>query len=76
MFDLKTFQTLGRIPAAEDPDGVLYDRVSNRVFTLTRDAPEKQALSRRSSEIISRSAHIAAFKGCQQIAQLSERETA
>jgi DNA-binding beta-propeller fold protein YncE len=38
MFDLKTFQTLGRIPAAEDADAIVYDRVSNRVFTMNGDA--------------------------------------
>ena len=38
MFDLKTFQALGRIPAAEDADAVVYDSVSNRVFTLNGDA--------------------------------------
>jgi DNA-binding beta-propeller fold protein YncE len=35
---LKTFQALGRIPAAEDADAVVYDSVSNRVFTLNGDA--------------------------------------
>ena len=38
MFDLKTFQVLGRIPAAEDADAILYDAPSNRVFTLNGDA--------------------------------------
>src|SRR5262245_3432846 len=38
MFDLKTLQTLGRIPAAEDADAIIYDRASNRVFTLNGDA--------------------------------------
>jgi DNA-binding beta-propeller fold protein YncE len=38
MFDLNTFKTLGRIPAAEDADAILYDAVSNRVFTLNGDA--------------------------------------
>ena len=38
MFDLKTFQALGRIPAAEDADAILYDSSSNRVFTLNGDA--------------------------------------
>src|SRR5256714_399193 len=38
MFDLKTFKILGRIPAAEDADAILYDSVSNRVFTLNGDA--------------------------------------
>ncbi len=37
MFDLKTFKTLGRIPAAEDADAIVYDPyASNRVFTLKR----------------------------------------
>jgi DNA-binding beta-propeller fold protein YncE len=38
MFDLKTFQSLGRIPAAEDADAILFDSASNRVFTLNGDA--------------------------------------
>jgi DNA-binding beta-propeller fold protein YncE len=38
MFDLKTFKVLGRIPAAEDADAILYDAPSNRVFTLNGDA--------------------------------------
>src|SRR5215831_14218395 len=38
MFDLKTFQTLSRIPAAEDADAIIYDPPSNRVFTFNGDA--------------------------------------
>jgi DNA-binding beta-propeller fold protein YncE len=38
MFDLKTYQPLGRIPAAEDADAIVYDSASNRVFTLNGDA--------------------------------------
>ena len=38
MFDLKTLKVLGRIPAAEDADAILYDGPSNRVFTLNGDA--------------------------------------
>lgn len=38
MFDLKTFKVLGRIPAAEDADAILFDKASNRVFTLNGDA--------------------------------------
>jgi hypothetical protein len=32
------FKTLGRIPAAEDADAIVYDSVSNRVFTFNGDA--------------------------------------
>ena len=38
MFDLKTFKVLGKIPAAEDADAIVYDGASNRVFTLNGDA--------------------------------------
>ena len=38
MFDLKTYKTLGRIPAAEDADAIVYDSASNRVFTFNGDA--------------------------------------
>jgi outer membrane protein assembly factor BamB len=38
MFDLKTFKVLGRTPAAEDADAIIYDGASNRVFTFNGDA--------------------------------------
>jgi len=38
MFDLKTYKTLGRIPAAEDADAIVYDPASDRVFTFNGDA--------------------------------------
>jgi outer membrane protein assembly factor BamB len=38
MFDLKTFKTLGRAHAAEDADAIIYDAVSNRVFSFNGDA--------------------------------------
>ena len=38
IFDLKTFKTLGSIPAAEDADAILFDPPSNRVFSLNGDA--------------------------------------
>ena len=38
MFDLKTFKALGKIPAAEDADAIIYDPASNRVFTFNGDA--------------------------------------
>ncbi|HKB11668.1 MAG TPA: hypothetical protein VKD69_13485 [Vicinamibacterales bacterium] len=38
MFDLKSFATLGRIPAADDADAIIYDGPSNRIFTFNGDA--------------------------------------
>jgi DNA-binding beta-propeller fold protein YncE len=52
MFDLKTFQTLGRIPAAEDADAILYDAPSNRVFTLNGDAHSSTVIDPRAGTVI------------------------
>lgn len=38
MFDLKTYKTLARIPAADDADAIIYDPASKRVFSFNGDA--------------------------------------
>jgi len=38
MFDLRTYKTLGTIPAAEDADAIIYDEPSHRVFSFNGDA--------------------------------------
>src|SRR5215475_5688974 len=52
MFDLKTFKVLGRIPAAEDADAIVYDKPSNRIFTLNGDAHSSTALEPREGKLI------------------------
>src|SRR5580658_7566125 len=52
MFDLKTFEVLGRIPAAEDADAIVYDSASNRVFTLNGDAHSSTAIDPRAGALI------------------------
>src|SRR5437667_845370 len=52
MFDLKTFKVLGRIPAAEDADAILYDSASNRVFTLNGDAHSSTVIDPRMGTLI------------------------
>ena len=52
MFDLKTFKTLGRIPAAEDADAILFDAASNRVFTLNGDAHSSTVIDPRAGTLI------------------------
>ena len=52
MFDLKTFKVLGRIPAAEDADAILYDSASNRVFTLNGDAHSSTVIDPRAGKLI------------------------
>src|SRR6202162_5976886 len=52
MFDLKTFKVLGRIPAAEDADAILYDSASKRVFTLNGDAHSSTVIDPRAGTLI------------------------
>src|SRR6202047_4500848 len=52
MFDLKTLKVLGRIPAAEDADAILYDSASNRVFTLNGDAHSSTVIDPRAGTLI------------------------
>jgi DNA-binding beta-propeller fold protein YncE len=52
MFDLKTFRVLGRIPAAEDADAILYDSASNRVFTLNGDAHSSTVIDPQAGKLI------------------------
>jgi len=52
MFDLKTFQVLGRIPAAEDADAIVYDKPSNRVFTLNGDAHSSTVIDAKAGQLI------------------------
>ncbi|HXS98182.1 MAG TPA: hypothetical protein VN736_26470 [Candidatus Limnocylindrales bacterium] len=52
MFDLQTFKTLGRIPAAEDADAIVYDANSNRVFTLNGDAHSSTVIDPNAGKLI------------------------
>jgi DNA-binding beta-propeller fold protein YncE len=52
MFDLKTFKPLGRIPAAEDADAILFDSASNRVFTLNGDAHSSTVIDPKAGKLI------------------------
>jgi DNA-binding beta-propeller fold protein YncE len=52
MFDLKTLKVLGRVPAAEDADAILYDPASNRVFTLNGDAHSSTVIDPRTGTLI------------------------
>ncbi len=52
MFDLKTFKTLKRIPAAEDADAVIYDSASNRVFTFNGDAHSSTVIDPREGTLV------------------------
>jgi DNA-binding beta-propeller fold protein YncE len=52
MFDSRTFKTLGRIPAAEDADAIIYDPASKRVFTFNGDANSSTVIDPRKGALI------------------------
>ena len=52
MFDLKTFTVLGRIPAAEDADAIIYDSASNRVFTFNGDAHSSTVIDPQAGTLV------------------------
>ena len=52
MFDLKTFASLKKIPAAEDADAIVYDPASNRVFTLNGDAHSSTVIDPREGTLV------------------------
>ncbi len=52
MFDLKTYKVLGRVPAAEDADAILYDKPSNRVFTLNGDAHSSTVIDPKAGSLV------------------------
>src|SRR6266446_5504516 len=52
MFDPTTLQVLGRIPAAEDADAIVYDAVSNRVFTFNGDAHSSTVVDPGSGRLV------------------------
>ena len=47
MFDLKSYKTLARIPAAEDADAIIYDPASKRVFSFNGDAASSTVVDPR-----------------------------
>ncbi len=52
MFDLKTFKVLGRTPAAEDADAIIFDAVSKRVFTFNGDAHSSTVIDPRDGRLV------------------------
>jgi DNA-binding beta-propeller fold protein YncE len=52
MFDSKTYKTLGRIPAAEDADAIIYDPASKRVFTFNGDANSSTVIDPRKGALV------------------------
>jgi|SRR5579862_1978784 len=52
MFDLTSLKSLARLPAALDADAIVYDRVSDRVFTLNGDAHSSTVIEPKAGTVI------------------------
>ena len=52
MFDLEEFKELGRIPAAEDADAIIYDAASKRVFSFNGDANSSTVIEPRERDTL------------------------
>jgi len=52
MFDLDSLKPLARIPAALDADAIVYDAVSDRVFTLNGDAHSSTVIEPRAGTVV------------------------
>jgi len=52
MFDLSTFKVLGKTPAAEDADAIIYDPASKLVFTFNGDAHSSTVIDPRDGKLV------------------------
>ena len=52
MFDLKTFKPLGKTPAAQDADAIIYDPASDRVFTFNGDAHSSTVINPQDGKLV------------------------
>jgi len=52
MFDLATLKVLGKAPAAEDADAIIYDRPSNRVFSFNGDAHNSTVVDPKTGALV------------------------
>ena len=52
MFDLKSYKTLARIPAAEDADAIIYDPASKRVYSFNGDANSATVVEPRKGTVV------------------------
>lgn len=54
IFDLKTLAIVGSAPADEDCDGLVYDPVSKRVFTMNGDSKSSTVVDAKTGKVVGR----------------------
>ncbi len=52
IFDLKTLKVLGTAPTGENPDDIIYDPASARVFTFNGRSDDATAIDARTGEVV------------------------
>lgn len=52
IFDLKTLAVLGKTAVGDDPNAILYDRKTKRVFTIDRGSKRISALDPKSGKVV------------------------
>ena len=52
MFNLETYQVLGKLRADEDADAVLYDRATNRIYTMNGDANTSTVIDPAAGKVV------------------------
>lgn len=55
IFDLKTLQVLGTAPTGQNPDSIIYDTASHRVFTFNGRSNDATAIDARTGAVIASS---------------------
>jgi DNA-binding beta-propeller fold protein YncE len=52
IFDLKTLKTLGQVKVGQNPDAILYDSTSKRIFTFNGTSKDTTALDAKSGTVV------------------------
>jgi DNA-binding beta-propeller fold protein YncE len=52
IFDLKTLAVIGKVPVGADPNAILLDRKTRRVFTIDRGSKQVTAIDPRTGKVV------------------------
>jgi YVTN family beta-propeller protein len=55
VFDLKTLQVLSKVKTGQNPDSIIYEPVTHRVFTLNGRSKDSTAIDAKTGEVITAS---------------------
>jgi len=55
VFDIKTLKTTGRVKTGQNPDSIIYEPVTHRVFTFNGRSSDSTAIDAKSNDVITAS---------------------